>query len=360
MLFKKRKFLVFFFIICSLNLDNLNYVKAYESIEKSEVSSNSINENFYLLGPGDQLSIKFVGAPALTNNYLILSDGNIQLPIIGATNLSGLSLNDAEKKLVELYQNELIRPEVYINVLKSKPLRVSIIGEIIRPGSYTLDLSEFNRVEGSSSSTSIRGYPTVVDAIQKAGGLTLDADITNISLSRMLPGEGKGFKKTELNLLDMIQNGNQINNPILFDKDVIKIKQVSNNNNMLENIPNNLTPEEITLHVIGEVASPGKYRVPANTQISQAILMAGGPRSWRHKDKVHLLRVRRNGTIKVSKISFNKEGVPTRKSRISLRNGDIVKVNKNLFGKSTDALATFLPPIRDMYSLYGVYKLIED
>ena len=58
---------------------------------------------------------------------------------------------------------------------------------------------------------------------------------------------------------------------------------------------------------------------------------------------MHLLRVRRNGTVKVSKIAFNKEGVPKSNSGLSLRNGDILKVNKNLFGKTSDALATFLP-----------------
>ena len=94
--------------------------------------------------------------------------------------------------------------------------------------------------------------------------------------------------------------------------------------------------------------------------MSQAILIAGGPKSWRYKDKVQLLRVKRNGAVEVRKISFNKEGVSNRSKGISLRNGDIIRVNKNIFGKSTDALRTFLPPIRDMYSLYGVYKLIED
>ena len=158
----------------------------------------------------------------------------------------------------------------------------------------------------------------------------------------------------------MIQNGNQINNPILFDKDIIKIKQISDASISLENIPNNLIPEEITLYIIGEVASPGKYRVASNTQISQAILIAGGPRSWRHKNKVQLLRVRRNGSVMVSKIPFNPEGVAQKRDSNFLRNGDIIRVNKNIFGKSTDALGTFLPPIRDMYSLYGVYKLIEN
>ena len=60
------------------------------------------------------------------------------------------------------------------------------------------------------------GYSTVVDAIQKSGGLTFDADITKVKLYRKLPGDDGGFKKVNLNLLDMIKTGNQTNNPILL------------------------------------------------------------------------------------------------------------------------------------------------
>ena len=47
----------------------------------------------------------------------------------------------------------------------------------------------------------------------------------------------------------------------------------------------------------------------------------------------------------------------TQNRKISLREGDIIKVNKNLFGKSSDALGTFLPPMRDFY-LWS-FKLID-
>ena len=87
--------------------------------------------------------------------------------------------------------------------------------------------------------------------------------------------------------------------------------------------------------------------------------MAGGPNSWRHKNKVQLLRVNRNGSVETKKIAYSNEGINRNKKTLSLRDGDIIRVNKNLFGKSTDALGTFLPPIRDIYSLYGVYKVID-
>ena len=336
----------------------INNSKASNS-NNNTLKDFSINQSFYILGPGDKIEITFVGLPELSGIFDILSDGNIELPLIGTTNFKGLTLNTAKEKLIKIYETELISPQIYLNLSMARPLKVSIIGEVLRPGPYTLDLNETNRVEGSSRALSISGYPTLVDAIQKAGGLTLDADITNIKLSRLRPGKSPAFKKASVNLLEMIQTGNQVNNPILFDGDIIDVKKITDQKLSLENIPNNLTPETINLYIIGEVESPGTYKVASNTKISQAILMAGGPRTWRHKNKVQLLRVKRNGSVETKKISYSSEGFKRNKKNISLRDGDVIRVNKNLFGKSTDALGTFLPPIRDLYSLYGVYKLID-
>ena len=242
-----------------------------------------------------------------------------------------------------------------------RPLRVSLIGEVNRPGIYSLNVVENSKVIGASQSISSRGLPTVVDAIQKAGGLTLEADISKITLFRKLSGNEKKHKKVNLNLLEMIRTGNQTNNPNLFDGDVLSIPQLANSKVSIEDIPNNLTPEKINIYVIGEVENPGMYQVAVNTTVNKAILIAGGPINWKYqKNNIKLLRVKRNGNVDVEKLSFNDKKFANLKKKKSLRDGDIIQVNKNLFGKTSDALSTFLPPIRDMYSLYGVYKLIEE
>ena len=321
---------------------------------------SSIKNDSYILGPGDTLEIKFVGVNELSGNYLIMRDGNIQLPLLGSKNIVGLTLTTARQRLIELYQQDLIRPEIDLTLANARPVRVSLIGEVQRPGSYTFNRSGGSQVKNSSGAgTSSLGYQTVVDAIQKAGGLTFDADITKVTLFRKLPINEGGMKKTTLDLLKMIKTGNQSNNPIIFDGDIIEISKTTNNITKLENIPNNLTPETIKIHVIGEVASPGIMQVDSKTQLSQAILMAGGPNSWRYKDKVQLLRIKRNGAVEVQKVSFNKQGISKNSNQIALRDGDIIRVHKNLFSKSTDSIRTLLPPIRDIYTLYGVYKLIE-
>ena len=361
----KKNLKILAFLLLSIQIGAFSLYAAENNTEsktKNVVNTQTkyLENDFYIIGYGDILRIQFVGLDELSGEFLVLRDGNIQLPLIGSKKIIGLTLDGAKKRIVEFYKNDLIGPEIYVTLVRSRPIRVSLIGEVQRPGSYTLNNNELSRVDSSSASgTSLSGYSTVVDAIQKSGGLTFDADITKVKLYRKLPGDDGGFKKVNLNLLDMIKTGNQTNNPILFDGDSIRIDKQTNQENYIENTPNNLTPEIIKIHVVGEVNLPGLYEVDFKTRISQAILIAGGPNTWRFKDKIELLRVKRNGSVEVKKISFNKKGNSKKIDNVSLRDGDIIRVKKNLFGKSTDALGTFLPPIRDMYSLYGVYKLIE-
>ena len=332
---------------------------------KNEVSadkiSNNIQNDLYILGPGDIIAIQFVGASELSSEFQILSDGNIQLPLVGSQTFTGLTLDSAKKKLIRIFENELLRPDININLVSMRPLKISIIGEVYRPGIYSLNNNENTRVVRSEQANNLSGFPTVVDAIQKAGGLTLEADISNLTLYRELSGNEKKFKKVKLNLLKIFQTGNQEHNPHLFDGDIVKIPKFSDPQRSIEDIPNNLIPDKINIYVVGEVANPGMYQVSVNTTVNKAILIAGGPISWKYqKNNINLLRVKRDGDVESKKLNFDNKNFANKKRDISLRNGDIIRVNKNLFGKSTSALSTILPPIRDLYSLYGVYKVIED
>ena len=136
------------------------------------------------------------------DNFLIMRDGNIQLPLLGTQNINGLTLDQAKEKLIDLYKDDLIRPDIYLTLVSARPVRVSLIGEVQRPGSYTFTKGEGSKVKNSSSAgTSITGFQTVVDAIQKAGGLTFDADISKVKLYRKLPGNKGEFKKADLGLV---------------------------------------------------------------------------------------------------------------------------------------------------------------
>ena len=222
MKYKTKNIIAFSLLILSLSFsesfgvlkasDNLKKIVNDEFLPKEVKPDPLLEKDFYILGPGDVVQIKFTGVDELSGNYSIMNDGNIQLPLLGTKSINGLTLDEARIKLVELYKNDLLIPQIDLRLITARPLRVSLVGEVERPGAYFL--------------TGAIGSLTVVEAIQKAGGLTSESDITNILLYRKMPGSEGDFKKTKLDLLNMIRTGNQSNNPILFDGDTIKISKI--------------------------------------------------------------------------------------------------------------------------------------
>ena len=242
---KKRFSILKGFLICTLflGMSQRTFLRASTELPEN-VRKEIIQKSFYILGPGDVLKIKFYGLPEMTGLYKIMRDGTIQLPIIGTQYLTGYTLDKSREKIMNLYKDELLKPQIDLILNTPRPLKIAVIGEILRPGSYTLGVSEISKVANSGGSgTSIQGFPTVVDAIQKAGGLTFDADITNVLIYRNLPGDDKELKKAKLDLLELIRDGNQENNPILFDGDVIEISKIDDQIKSIENLKTNLTPE---------------------------------------------------------------------------------------------------------------------
>ena len=283
----------------------INFFGIFENIgiltlkasQKSELVQQKreylLQKNQYLLGPGDILEILFFDAPEFSGEYKVLNDGRIHLPLIGSILLNNLSLQEATNIIETKFSKELIRPELFLSVKVARPIKVSIIGEIERPGLYSLTNNEKSNLEGVSQIVN-SGLPTIVDAIQKAGGITQNADLRNITLKRRVSGKEGDFKQTKLNLLELIFDGNQEQNPYLFDGDVIKLNRAEELPKEIIKIAQaNLSPKTIQVSVIGKVRNPGNLSVDANTPLVQAVLLAGGPIDWKaDKGNIDLIRIK--------------------------------------------------------------------
>ena len=72
-----------------------------------------------------------------------------------------------------------------------------------------------------SNQISNNGLPSLINAIQKAGGITQNANLRKVILKRRLPTEEPKYKIAEINLLELLFEGDQSRNPYLFDGDII-------------------------------------------------------------------------------------------------------------------------------------------
>jgi len=317
-------------------------------------------DDAYILGPGDSLSLRFLAATELSGPFNLLSDGTASLPLLGNVRLTGLTLSQASQWLETLYKRQLLRPELQLSVVTPRPLRVALVGQVSHPGLYTLSQTG-NESRGDVAVTN-EGLPTLVDAIAKAGGITAEADLRNVTLQRRLPGEAGAYKRTRLNLLALILEGDQQQNPLLFDGDTIRIEAAAEPvPEMVELSSTTLAPEEISVNVIGEVKGGGRIQLPANTPLVQAVLAAGGPIAWRaNRGDVELVRINRNGTATREKFALNLGQGASNSKNPPLRDGDTVVVNRSGLAVTSDALTAIINPIAPVLNILNFIELVNN
>ncbi|MFO0138355.1 MAG: SLBB domain-containing protein, partial [Cyanobacteriota bacterium] len=306
-------------------------------VDKS-LSLPELYSDLYTLGPGDVLQLSFLDpeAKSLNGAFGILADGTTTLPLVGSVQLIGLTIGQATRWLSSLYAKQLVRPQLTLTLTTPRPVKVTVVGEVTRPGLYPL---------GSLSNP--------VEAIQTAGGVTVNADVRNILLRR-LAGKAGAQKQTTLNLADLFANGNQLQNPVLFDGDTIIVSRA------LQPIPEevlaigqtNLAPPTISVTVIGEVKTPGTVALPANTPLIEALFRSGGLiRRRAQKNHIELVRFNRNGTTTRQIFSYKDDLSVSNVSNPPLRNGDTIIVRSNLYGKTLTFLNDLAEPLGALNSI---------
>ena len=90
------------------------------------------------------------------------------------------------------------------------------------------------------------------------------------------------------------------------------------------------------------------------------ILAAGGPRIWRANfGNVELLRINRDGTAIKKKYRLDLSQNYSEENNPILNNGDSIWIKRNTYAKATDTLNEISKPVRDLVSIWSIFKIID-
>lgn len=89
----------------------------------------------YRIGSGDRLTIRVLGQPDLTAEYVVDGAGAISMPLVNSLAVAGLTTPEAERLIVTRLRNGFLRdPNVSVQVTNTRPFY--ILGEVNQAGSY--------------------------------------------------------------------------------------------------------------------------------------------------------------------------------------------------------------------------------
>ena len=318
----------------------------------------------YRLAPGDRLVTSVFKIEGYEAQVQVLSDGTINLPRLGTVEVWGLTLEEARQRITAGYSQFLRRPLVYLDLVEQRPIRVTVTGQVLRPGVFTLPVNGQGSVGGGVDLGGVGGggggWPTMVDVIQKAGGISATGDLARLELLRPSPTPGGPTQSYVFDYLTVLKNGGFAPNPLIYDGDSIRVyKAVSPVNvDLLTTAASNFAPATINVQVAGEVFAPGVVQISSNAPLSRAILASGGVTRRGSVSRVDLIRMDGQGRTTVKQLRYDPNAVLSSPNNPPMRNGDVVVVDRNNLTKFTDGMNDALQPLTPIVNAASVFRLL--
>jgi polysaccharide export outer membrane protein len=195
-MFRRTLLLIGLAVVVSCATD-LPSVKTLAHHEKTNPSISKEDQT-YVIGPGDVLSVDVWKEEDLSKQVSVRLDGKISLPLVNDVQAAGLTLTELRDQLTEQYKDFVDVPQVSVTVLESRSKRIYLLGKVVKPGEYLMQKNM-----------------TVVQAVSLAGGLAEWADSSDVKLIRKIKGTEKTFRVD----YDAIVSGEDLSQNVLLQPD---------------------------------------------------------------------------------------------------------------------------------------------
>lgn len=305
----------------------------------------------YRLGPGDGIFVSVQRFPDLSFQATLDLQGNVIVPIEGAINLEGFTLAQAEARVRQIYDQYVVNPDVDLTLTAQRPVEVTILGEVVRPGFYPLPA------------------PQVSTALLASGGATGFADLRSVQIRRQLP-DGQ-IIETEVDLFTPLAQGDAIPDLRLENGDVMTIPRLDLSE--LDEYDrylisrSTLAREAITIRTLNYAGGGGintdfaAFDLPNGSRLLDAVTAADVNPDNANFRQVALIRF---DPVEGRAVTMRFDMFAALEGDLSqnppLENNDVVIANRNFINRITYALNTFTQPFRDTLGFLLFFDSLGD
>ncbi|MDZ7644045.1 MAG: polysaccharide biosynthesis/export family protein [Woeseiaceae bacterium] len=138
----------------------------------------------FVLGTGDIVRVQLYGNVNNTYELEVSRDGSLNLPELGPMNVSGLRFSEFRNDIEQRVQQMLIGTQVSVTMGALRTIRVFVLGDVNRPGSYV-----------------VSSLATISSALYRSGGISDVGTLRDIQLKR------QGSLVARFDLYDLLLEG---------------------------------------------------------------------------------------------------------------------------------------------------------
>lgn len=156
----------------------------------------------YRISAADLVSVTVYAVPEMSRKVRVTASGTVFLPLIGAIEVGGKALGAAQALIEKKLAAFVVKPQVTLFIEEYGNRRVSVMGEVQRPGSYPLPAES---------------RMTILEAISVAGGFTPVAAQDRARVLRFVNGQSVKYTVDVRNLtrgedkeVDMVLEPNDV------------------------------------------------------------------------------------------------------------------------------------------------------
>ncbi len=244
----------------------------------------------YVLGAGDEIIIDVWGDSELNLRYTIAPDGYVTVPGIGRIQLSGMTVEQATSRIKTSFSSiysdlDSDQPRTFLGVSVGniRTIKVNVMGEVSRPGTYTLT-----------------SFASAFHALYAAGGPNQIGSLRDIHVFR------NGKIAATIDLYEYLMKGNNMGDITLRDGDVVKVE-----------------PFGIIGQIKGAVKRPMKYEMRSHETLDDLIRFAGGFAGNAYRTNVQLDR---KGKSRMESYTVTEDLY----TGFAIKDGDVVSVGEIL------------------------------
>jgi polysaccharide biosynthesis/export protein len=292
--------------------------------------------------------------PDLSFQTTLDVQGNIIVPLVGVLSLSGLTIPQAQDRIQTELNRYIVNPEVEITLIAQRPVEVTVIGEVVRPGFYPLPA------------------PQLTSALFSAGGTTTLADMRHVLVRRTL-ADGSTIER-KVDLYTPLQELTAIPDVRLEDGDTIVIPALTAqtlegyDRSLIAN--STLAQPVINIRVLNYSANAGTrgrggqlatIQLPNGSRFVDALAAISPDVDSANLSSIALIRF---DVTQGKAVSQELDGGDALRGDTSenpaLAHNDVIVIGRNFVSRLTYALSTFTQPFRDVLGFLLFFDTLRD